>query len=152
MDELVGLIHDLAEYERSPSSVEVVPDQLRNALFGASPAVFALVAEEDSRLMGMAIWFLNFSTWTGRHGIYLEDLYVRPEGRGRGVGRDLVEALATLAVEAGYARVDWAVLDWNAPAIGFYESLGAVPMDEWTGYRLTGEALAALGSTHPRAE
>ena len=117
-----------------------------------SPTVFAHVADEGGRLVGMAIWFRNFSTWTGRNGIYLEDLYVRPEGRARGIGRALVAELATIAHRSGYARVDWSVLDWNESAIRFYRSLGAVPMDEWTGYRLSGEALAALGSADHREE
>ncbi len=143
---LVQLIHDLAEFERSPASVEIEPAQLRAALFGPSPTVFAHVADDGGRVLGMAVWFLNFSTWTGRSGIYLEDLYVRPEARAQGVGRALLSELATIAHRAGYGRVDWSVLDWNDQALRFYRSLGAVPMDEWTGYRLSGEALAALGS------
>ena len=141
---LVQLIHDLAEYERSPGSVEIGPVQLREALFGPSPAVFAHVAEDDGVVVGMAIWFLTFSTWTGRHGIHLEDLYVRPEARATGVGRALLTELAAIAVGSGYARVEWSVLDWNEQALRFYRSLGAHPMDEWIGYRLTGAALTAL--------
>jgi len=152
VEELVQLIHDLAEFERSPGSVEIRPDELRDALFGGSPTVFAHVADESGRLLGMAIWFRNFSTWTGRNGIYLEDLYVRPEGRTRGIGRALVAELASIARSSGYARVDWSVLDWNESAIGFYRSLGAVPMDEWTGYRMSGDALAALASADHREE
>jgi ribosomal protein S18 acetylase RimI-like enzyme len=147
---LVGLIRELAAYEREPDAVEVDESQLADALFTESPVVFATVADDGGLVLGMAIHFLNFSTWTGRIGIYLEDLYVRPEHRGRGVGRALLANLARTACARGYARVDWSVLDWNHSAIRFYESLGAVPMDEWTGYRLSGEALAALGSTdHP---
>lgn len=146
VDAMVGLIHDLAEFERSPDSVEIDPSQLRAALFGHAPNVFAHVADEDGRVVGVAIWFKNFSTWTGRNGIYLEDLYVRPEARGHGVGRALLAALATIARREGYARLDWSVLDWNSSAIRFYRSVGAVPMDEWTGYRLSGAALTALGS------
>ncbi|HEX3980131.1 MAG TPA: GNAT family N-acetyltransferase, partial [Acidimicrobiales bacterium] len=112
--------------------------------FGSDPTVFAHVAEEDGVVVGMAIWFLNFSTWTGRNGIYLEDLYVRPEARSSGVGRALLIELASIARRSGYGRVEWSVLDWNEPAIGFYQSLGAVPMDEWTGYRLSGQALVDL--------
>jgi len=141
---LVQLIHDLAEYERSPGSVEIGPVQLREALFGPSPAVFAHVAEDDGVVVGMAIWFLTFSTWTGTHGIYLEDLYVQPEARQSGVGRQLVAALASVAEGAGYRRIDWSVLTWNETALRFYRSLGAHPMDEWIGYRLTGAALTAL--------
>jgi len=146
VDALVGLIHDLAEFERSPDSVEIDPSQLTTALFSGAPTVFAHVAEQDGRVVGMAIWFRNFSTWTGRNGIYLEDLYVRPEARAHGVGRALLAELAAIARREGYARLDWSVLDWNMSAIRFYESLAAVPMDEWTGYRLSGEALKALGS------
>jgi ribosomal protein S18 acetylase RimI-like enzyme len=106
------------------------------------------VADEGGQVVGMAIWFLTFSTWTGRHGIYLEDLYVKPEARQSGVGRALVTALATLADAAGYRRIDWSVLTWNDTALRFYRSLGARPMDEWVGYRLTGEPLRQLGR-HP---
>ncbi len=149
---LVALIRDLAAYEREPDAVEVDEDLLSAALFDEPRAVFANVADDDGEVVGMTIWFRNFSTWTGRLGIYLEDLYVRPEARGRGVGAALMAALADEAHAHGYARIDWSVLDWNESAIRFYESIGAVPMEEWTGYRLTGEALAALGSTERRAE
>jgi GNAT superfamily N-acetyltransferase len=152
VDALVQLIHELADYERSPESVHIDGDQLRAALFCALPTVFAHVAEEDGDIIGMAIWFLSFSTWTGRTGIFLEDLYVRPEGRNKGTGRALVSQLAAIAQQSGYGRLDWSVLDWNESAIGFYQSLGAVPMDEWIGYRLDGEALAALGLTDHRQE
>ncbi len=149
VDELVRLIHDLAEYERSPRSVEITADALRGALFAPSPTVFAHVADVGGRVVGMAIWFLTFSTWTGRNGIHLEDLYVRPEARAAGVGRALVTELATIAVRSGYARVEWSVLDWNEPALRFYRSLGAVALEEWVGYRLSGPALAALGADTP---
>ncbi len=141
---VVGLIHDLAEFERSPGSVHITEGQLHDALFGPSPTVFAHVAEEGGRIVGMAIWFVTFSTWTGRHGIHLEDLYVRPEARSTGVGRALLTELAAIAHRSGYARVEWSVLDWNQSAIRFYQSLGAVPMDEWIGYRLSDEALGAV--------
>jgi GNAT superfamily N-acetyltransferase len=150
VDALVQLIHDLAEYERSPESVQINGDQLRAALFGPSPTVFAHVAhvahvaEDDGDIVGMAIWFLSFSTWTGRNGIALEDLYVRPDSRSTGVGRALLSQLAAIARQRDYGRLDWSVLKWNKPAIGFYESLGAVPMDEWTGYRLEDDGIAAL--------
>ena len=144
VEDLVQLIHDLAEYERSPGSVEITADALRGALFGPSPTVFAHVAEVDGRVVGMAIWFLTFSTWTGRNGIHLEDLYVRPEARATGVGRALLTELAAIAVGSGYARVEWSVLDWNEQALRFYRSLGAEPLDEWIGYRLSGAALVAL--------
>jgi len=151
VEDLVQLIHDLAEYERSPGSVEITADALRGALFGPSPTVFAHVAEVDGRVVGMAIWFLTFSTWTGRNGIHLEDLYVRPEARATGVGRALLTELAAIAVGSGYARVEWSVLDWNEQALRFYRSLGAEPLDEWIGYRLSGPALGALGAGTPPA-
>ena len=137
VDDLVELIHDLADYERSPASVEIDRDLLAAALFGESPAVFAHVAEDQGRIVGMAIWFLNFSTWTGHHGIYLEDLYVRAEARGLGIGRALLAALATVAHRSDYARIDWSVLDWNAAAIGFYRRFGARAVEGWTVYRKT---------------
>jgi GNAT superfamily N-acetyltransferase len=144
VDALLGMVHDLAEYERSPDSVKMNSDQLRAALFGPSPTVFAHVAEEEGVLVGMAIWFLTFSTWTGRNGIHLEDLYVRPEARSSGVGRALLMELASIARQSGYGRVEWSVLDWNESAIGFYRSLGAEPLGEWIGYRLSGPALVGL--------
>ncbi len=150
VDALVGLIHDLAEYERSPDSVKIDPDMLARSLFAEHPTVFAHVAEEHGRIVGMAIWFLNFSTWTGRNGIYLEDLYVRPDSRSSGIGRQLLTRLAQIAVESGFGRIDWSVLTWNEPALGFYRSIGAGPMDEWVGYRLAGDELQALAApTHP---
>src|ERR1039457_6366566 len=120
VETLVQLIRDRAAYERPPDSVQIEPEQLRVALFGDSPTVFAHVADEGGRIVGMAIWFLNFSTWTGRHGIYLEDLFVRPEARQAGVGRALVAELADIARRSGYRRVDWAVLNWNENALRFY--------------------------------
>jgi ribosomal protein S18 acetylase RimI-like enzyme len=143
---LVGLVHDLAEYEKASDECTLTDEQLHAALFGPTPALFAHVVEEEGGLVvGGAIWFLNFSTWEGVHGIYLEDLYVMPETRGKGYGKALLTTLAEEAVANGYSRVDWAVLTWNTPSIDFYKSLGAVGQDEWTGYRLEGAALAALG-------
>lgn len=144
VDALVELIRDLAEYERSPGSVEIDRDMFAGSLFADRPSVFAHVADEGGRIVGMAIWFLNFSTWTGRTGIYLEDLYVRPDTRGTGVGRQLIATLARIAVDSGYGRLDWSVLTWNEPALGFYRSLGAAPLDEWIGFRLAGETLRAV--------
>lgn len=140
------LIRALAEYERSLDSVTGTEEELRQSLFGAQPAVFAHVAEHEGRVVGFALWFLNYSTWTGRHGIYLEDLYVDTELRGHGYGKALLTELARLCVERGYQRLEWVVLDWNAPSIKFYQSLGAQPMDEWDTYRLAGPALQALGA------
>lgn len=141
---LVGLVHDLAEYEKASAECTVTTAQLDTALFGPDPKVFAHVVEEDGDLVGCAIWFLNFSTWNGVHGIYLEDLYVKPETRGKGYGKALLATLAKEAVDNGYGRLDWAVLTWNKPSIDFYESLGAAAQNEWVGYRLTGEPLGKL--------
>ncbi|MGO9081111.1 MAG: N-acetyltransferase family protein [Streptosporangiaceae bacterium] len=138
------LIRELAEYERSLEQVTGTAEQLAAALFAPQPTVFAHVAEIGQEVAGFALWFLNYSTWLGTHGIYLEDLYVTPALRGSGLGRALLAELARICVERGYGRLEWWVLDWNAPAIGFYTSLGAVGMDEWTVHRLTGPALAAL--------
>jgi GNAT superfamily N-acetyltransferase len=138
---ILQLVRDLATYEREPDAVKATEAGLHEALFGPAPAVFAHVVEADGEVQGFALWFRSFSTWEGVHGIYLEDLYVRPEMRGRGYGKALLRTLAQIAVEHGYARVEWAVLDWNAPSIGFYRGLGARPQDEWTTFRLTGEAL-----------
>ncbi|MGW7268615.1 N-acetyltransferase family protein [Streptomyces sp. NPDC054842] len=141
-----AMIRELAEYEKALHEARATEEQLREALFGERPAVFGLVAEEAGEPVGFALWFLNFSTWRGVHGIYLEDLYVRPEARRGGHGRALLTELARICAERGYERLEWAVLNWNRPAIEFYESLGARPQDEWSVYRLTDEALAALGS------
>ena len=154
VDAVVGLVHELADYERAAEHCLLRADQLRAALFGPAPALFGHVAEVAERethraVVGCALWFLNFSTWRGVHGIYLEDLFVRPRYRGHGLGRALLARLAAECVERGYGRLEWSVLDWNAPAIGFYRTLGAVPMDEWTTFRLDGAALTALGSTEP---
>ncbi|MER7843805.1 GNAT family N-acetyltransferase [Kitasatospora sp. NPDC096077] len=145
---VLAMIRELAEYEKAPQEAVATEEQLREALFGADPAVFGLIAEDDAtgEPVGFALWFRNFSTWRGTHGIYLEDLYVRPAARGGGHGKALLLELARIAVERGYARVEWSVLDWNQPSIDFYKSLGAVPMNGWTVYRLTDEALAAAGS------
>jgi GNAT superfamily N-acetyltransferase len=131
------LIRELAEYERSASSVVATRESLAAALFGPSPAVYCHVAESpDGEVAGFALWFLNFSTWLGRHGIWLEDLYVRPSHRGLGLGKALLGTLTSLAAERGYGRVEWWVLDWNAPAQAFYRSVGAEPQEDWTGWRL----------------
>jgi len=141
-------VRELATYERAPEAVEATEPLLAEALFPSDgeAAVFAHVAEVDGVVVGMAVWFVSFSTWTGRHGLYLEDLVVSQAHRGRGIGRRLVAALAAVCVERGYARFEWAVLDWNEPAIGFYRALGAQPMDEWTVFRLSGEALRRAAS------
>ncbi|MFD7153638.1 GNAT family N-acetyltransferase [Kribbella sp. NPDC059898] len=143
---LVGLVYALAEYERAPEECHLTEEQLHTALFGDNPATFCHVAEHEGQVVGCAIWFLNFSTWRGVHGIYLEDLFVRPEIRGTGLGKALLTALAQECVRNNYERLEWSVLNWNAPAIDFYKSLGAKPQDEWTVYRLTDEPLTKLGS------
>lgn len=142
---VVGLVHELAAYEREPESCLLTAEQLEAALFAPAPALFGHVAEVDGAVVGCALWFLNFSTWRGVHGLHLEDLYVRPAHRGCGLGRALLAALAAVCVERGYGRLEWAVLDWNTPAIDFYRALGAAPLDGWTTFRLDGDALAVLG-------
>ena len=145
---LVAMVHDLARYEREPDAVVNDVAAMTGALFGPAPAVFALVAEGDGPggLDGMAVWFVTYSTWTGRHGIWLEDLWVRPEARRRGLARALMARLAAEACARGWARLDWSVLDWNEPARAFYRSLDAGELDEWTTHRLDGAALARLAS------
>ena len=143
---LVELVYALAEYERAPDECHLTADQLRTALFGPNPAVFCHVAEHEGEIAGCAIWFLNFSTWRGVHGIYLEDLFVRPETRGTGLGKALLKALAQECVNNNYERLEWSVLNWNTPALDFYKSLGATPQSDWTTYRLTDTPLTNLGS------
>jgi len=146
VDAVVRLVYELAEYERAPDECHLTAEQLHRALFRPAPALFGHVAEVDGEVVGCALWFLNFSTWDGEHGVYLEDLYVRPSARGGGLGRALLTALAEECVRQGYTRLQWWVLDWNDPAIGFYRALGAVPMDEWTVFRVSGAALRQLGA------
>jgi GNAT superfamily N-acetyltransferase len=147
VDAVVGLVHELALYEKAPEQCHLTAEQLHTALFNESPALFGHVAEVDGQVVGIALWFLNFSTWDGVHGIYLEDLYVTPDQRGNGLGKQLLEALAQECVAKGYTRLQWWVLNWNEPSIGFYKSLGAVPMDEWTTMRVADEALVKLASS-----
>ncbi|GJF29890.1 N-acetyltransferase [Kitasatospora sp. NE20-6] len=144
-----AMIRELAEYEKAVHEARATEEQLHDALFGEHPAVFGLIAEDDTtgEPVGFALWFRNFSTWRGTHGIYLEDLYVRPSRRGGGHGKALLTELARICTERGYSRLEWSVLDWNEPSIGFYKSLGAVPMEEWTVFRLTDDALADLGGS-----
>lgn len=151
---LHALVRDLAAYEKALDEVVVTEEQLRQALFGDRPAAYAHVATDDGgggEVIGFALWFLNFSTWRGVHGMYLEDLYVRPDRRGGGHGRALLTELARICVARGYQRLEWSVLDWNSSAIDFYESLGARPQGEWTVYRLTDGALARLGADGRRS-
>lgn len=141
---VLGFIRELAEYERLAHEVVATEAEIDAALFGASPRAFCDVAEWEGEPAGFAIWFYNFSTFRGRHGIYLEDLYVRPAHRGRGIGKALLANLARRCVAQGLPRLEWWVLDWNEPALAFYRSLGAEPMSEWTVQRMTGEALRRL--------
>lgn len=145
---LIGLVRDLAEYEREPEAAVATEDDFRAALFPATgdPKVFADVAEIDGEVVGMAMWFYTFSTWTGRHGIWLEDLFVQPAHRGSGLGKALLLGLAKRCVEQDLPRLEWTVLDWNEPAIGFYRSLGAVGMEEWTTQRVDGDVLQRLAA------
>lgn len=145
-----GMVRELADYEKALDQVKATEADLHTALFGPAPAAFAFVAADETtgEGVGFALYFLNFSTWEGVCGVHLEDLYVRPQARGGGHGRALLRRLAALCVERGYARLQWAVLDWNTPSIGFYDSLGATPESEWIGYRLTGPALDALAAGH----
>ena len=141
---IIELIRGLADYERSLDQVEITAEQLHTALFGDNAVAGCYVAEEDGTAIGMALWYRTFSTWTGEMGLYLEDLFVQPDRRGAGHGRALLARLAQHCVEHGWVRFEWAVLDWNLPAIGFYEALGAKPMDRWTTYRITGLDLVRL--------
>jgi GNAT superfamily N-acetyltransferase len=153
---VVGLVRELADYEKALHEARLTEEQLTTALFGDSPAVFGhvAVADEDGvnpgEVVGIALWFLNFSTWRGTHGIYLEDLYVQPQHRGAGLGKELLRTLAAVCVERGYSRLEWSVLDWNTPSIEFYKAAGAVPLDEWTVFRLTDDALTDFAD--PRSD
>jgi GNAT superfamily N-acetyltransferase len=141
---VVAMVHELADYQRAPDQCHLTEEQLHAALFAERPALFGHVAlDPDGTPIGFALWFLSFSTWRGVHGIYLEDLYVRPSARGTGAGRRLLATLAAICVQRGYQRLNWAVLDWN-PARGFYHAIGAGPVDEVVPYVLTGEGLIAL--------
>jgi GNAT superfamily N-acetyltransferase len=143
---VVGLVCELAAYEEAEHEVRLTADQLTAALFGDSPALFGHVAERDGAVVGTALWFLSFSTWRGTHGIHLEDLYVQPQHRGAGLGRELLRTLAATCVERGYSRLEWSVLDWNTPSIDFYRAAGAVAMDGWTVFRLTDQALSEFAA------
>jgi GNAT superfamily N-acetyltransferase len=141
---ILQLINELAEYEKAPEEVVATIKDIEATLFSEDPKVFCDLVEVDGKIVGMAIWFLNYSTWQGRHGIYLEDLYIKPEFRGLGYGKALLQHLARICNERGYGRFQWWVLDWNSPAIEFYHSIGAVPMSEWTVFRVSGDPLKKL--------
>ncbi|NBV25866.1 MAG: GNAT family N-acetyltransferase [Actinobacteria bacterium] len=146
-DAILALIRDLAAYERELEAVEATVETLAATLFGNQPTAYCDLVEVDGEIVGMAIWFLNFSTWQSKYGIYLEDLFVLPSHRGHGCGHALLKHLARTCVENGYGRFQWSVLDWNQPAIDFYLQLGAVAMDEWTVYRVSGDALTQLANS-----
>jgi len=146
---VLSFIEALADYEQLRHACVATVDDIDRSLFGPDPVPRVLIAEWNGEPVGFALWFRNFSTFLARPGIWLEDLFVRPEARGRGVGKALLATLARIAVERGYGRVEWWVLDWNAPSLAFYQSLGAAAMDEWTVFRLTGDAMARLGETAP---
>jgi GNAT superfamily N-acetyltransferase len=143
---IMGFIRELADYERLLHEVEATDVDVRRDLFGENPRAFCDIAEADGRPVGFALWFYNYSTFRGRAGIYLEDLFVRPEARGLGAGKALLARLAQRCVDADLGRLEWAVLNWNAPSIAFYDSLGAAAMTDWTVRRLDGEALKRLAS------
>ena len=145
---ILALIRELAEYERAPNEVVATEEQLRENLFGAHPAAEVLLALDAGEPAGFALFFHNFSTWMGRRGLYLEDLFVRPALRGKGYGRALLVRLAQVARERGCGRMEWAVLDWNEPAIQFYRKLGAAPMEEWTVFRLTRDGISSLAESN----
>lgn len=146
VNDIHRLIYELAVYERAPEAMVASIEQIRDSLFTQHPVAFCHVAEVEGKIVGIALWFLNYSTWLGKPGIYLEDLFVQPEYRGHGIGKGFMQTLAKLCIERGYERFQWWVLDWNEPSIDFYKSLGAVPMDEWTVFRLSGEALKKFAS------
>jgi len=144
---ILQLIRDLATYERAPDEVVATEEQLIDVLFDERPGAEVLLAFEGESPVGFALYFYNFSTWLGRPGLYLEDLFVKPEKRGKGYGRALLVGLARIARDRGCGRMEWAVLDWNEPAINFYRALGAKPMDEWTVFRLTRDEIARLATS-----
>jgi GNAT superfamily N-acetyltransferase len=146
-DGILDCVRGLAQYENEPDAVQTTADDLRQVLFDTDPSVFAYVVEKHEQVVAIAVWFLNYSTFTGRHGIYLEDLFVREDERRHGYGRALLKALAEVCVENGYRRFEWVVLDWNEPSIRFYRSIGAVGIDEWKTQRLSGDALTRLATS-----
>lgn len=147
---VLAMVRELAAYEKEPDAVQASAEDLQRALFGSQPVASCHVVQSRGEVVGFALWYVTFSTWTGQPGLWLEDLYVRPEARGCGLGRGLLQALAQVCLERGYRRLEWWVLDWNAPAIGFYRSLAAMPQDSWTTYRVDGAALSALGGNGGR--
>jgi GNAT superfamily N-acetyltransferase len=146
---LVNLVRELAVYERLEAFVKATPDRFRTHLFGSRPVAEAILAEVAGDAIGFAVFFPTFSTFRGQPGLYLEDLFVRPDHRGKGIGRSLLATVARRAVECGCGQVNWIVLEWNKPAIGFYRAAGAEPIEEWLGYRIAGEPLVSLAASAP---
>lgn len=146
IDLILQFVRELAIYENAEHEVLATPEHVRRTLFCAAPAVFGLICEVDAKPVGFAVYFFNYSTWQGRHGLYLEDLYVTPDARGHGAGKALLQHLAQIAVDKDCGRFEWSVLDWNASSIEFYDRLGALPQNEWIRYRMTGDALHALAA------
>jgi GNAT superfamily N-acetyltransferase len=147
VDAIHQLIYELAVYEKAPDEAKATVEAIRISLFSEKPVAHCHVAEVDGKIVGIAIWFLNYSTWLGKPGIYLEDLFVQPEYRKQGIGKEFMKTLAKLSVENDYERFQWWVLDWNAPSIDFYKSIGAVAMDEWTVFRLSGDDLKKFAAS-----
>jgi GNAT superfamily N-acetyltransferase len=147
---IFALVRELAAFEKLSHAMDATSEQIAAALFAPQPRLFCDIAEWEGQGVGFAVWFLNYSTFRGRHGLYLEDIFVRPAFRGRGIGKALMARLAQRCVDEGWARFEWTVLDWNAPSIEFYKSIGAQVMDEWKICRLSGEALAAFGKRGAR--
>ncbi|MEX8194076.1 GNAT family N-acetyltransferase [Comamonas guangdongensis] len=146
IDLILHFVRELAIYEKAEHEVLATPEHVRRTLFCANPAVFGLICEVDGKAVGFAVYFFNYSTWQGQHGLYLEDLYVTPDARGHGAGKALLQHLAQIAVDRNCGRFEWSVLDWNTPSIQFYDRLGALPQNEWIRYRMTGTALQALAA------
>ncbi|MEG0923265.1 MAG: GNAT family N-acetyltransferase [Comamonas sp.] len=141
---ILHFVRELAIYEKAEEEAKATPEHIRRTLFCANPAVFGLICEVDGKAVGFAVYFFNFSTWQGQHGLYLEDLYVTPDARGHGAGKALLQRLAQIALDKHCGRFEWSCLDWNEPSLKFYDNLGALPQTEWIRYRMTGEALQAL--------
>lgn len=141
---IYAMIYELAVYEKAPEEVVTTADEIRATLFGEASKTEALICEIEGKIAGYAVYFTSYSTWLGRNGIYMEDLYISPDFRGQGAGKEMLKRIARFAVERRCGRLEWSVLDWNTPAIDFYRSIGALPQDEWVRYRLDGEALLAF--------
>jgi GNAT superfamily N-acetyltransferase len=144
---ILQYVQELAEYEKAADQVKATEETIRSSIFGAESTTKALICERDGQPIGFAVYFFNYSTWLAKHGLFLEDLYITPSARGKGAGKAVLKHLAQIAVDRGCGRFEWNVLDWNEPAIKFYQSLGAKPQDEWIGYRLTGQALTDLAQS-----